>query len=301
MKNLVVIEAPSNLGLIEPQPGKEPGVKELPVWLYANGFYDLLLPERIIKIPAPAYSMELDVDSGVRNAEAIADYSIQLAKQIKPLLDSAHFPLVIGGDCSILIGCAYGFKQAGNFGLFFLDGHTDYVLPYSSDTKGAAGMDLAIVTGNGHEKLTNINGLRPYVREENVTAFGNREYDEDYVKAIKDSDINYYDLNSIRLTGVKSITDNFLAEMKRKETDGFWIHLDVDILDNDEMPCVDSPQPGGLTYAELKEVLSNLFESRLVRGMDITILDPTLDFKGTHTKKFIKEITATLNQFKILD
>ena len=42
MKPLVIVEAPSNLGLIEPAPGKEPGVRNLPAHLKANGFYDLV-------------------------------------------------------------------------------------------------------------------------------------------------------------------------------------------------------------------------------------------------------------------
>ncbi len=51
-------------------------------------------------------------------------------------------------------------------------------------------MDLAIVTGCGHEKLTNIYQLKPYLQEEHVWCIGNREYDADYVKPILASDIN---------------------------------------------------------------------------------------------------------------
>ena len=78
--------------------------------------------------------------------------------------------------------------------LFFLDGHTDFITPELSGTAGAAGMDLAIVTGHGHEKLTNIYEQGHYVKKENVYCVGNREYDEAYERPVKESSVRYLDL-----------------------------------------------------------------------------------------------------------
>ncbi|MEJ7682511.1 MAG: hypothetical protein WKG06_32590 [Segetibacter sp.] len=82
MKPLVIIEAPSNLGLKEPFPGKEPGVRKLPQWLRANGLYEILFPEEIDRVEAPAYSMDYDMESGVRNADKIKEYSTLLADKV---------------------------------------------------------------------------------------------------------------------------------------------------------------------------------------------------------------------------
>ena len=71
--------------------------------------------------------------------------------------------------------------------------------------------------------------------------------------------------------------------------DGFWIHLDVDVLDDREMPCVDSRQAGGLTYTELRQLLRLLLESPLASGLDITILDPDLDPEGMYTARFVQK------------
>ena len=72
--------------------------------------------------------------------------------------------------------------------MFFLDGHTDFILPEISQTGGAAGMDLAIVTGHGHDKLTNIFNLKPYLPERNVFCVGNREYSPEYIQPILGSE-----------------------------------------------------------------------------------------------------------------
>ncbi len=168
MNSIVILEFPSNLGLIEPKPGHEPGVGKLPAWLHKHGFHQLLEASQIFTIEPPPYTMDIDKDSGVRNADAIATYAKQQADILEKIIKQNVFAVVIGGDCSILIGNALALRQAGNYGLFFLDGHTDFGWPSLSQTAGAAGMDLAIVTGHGHPKLTNIENLSPYIREDDV-------------------------------------------------------------------------------------------------------------------------------------
>ena len=182
MKEIVLIEAPTNLGLKEPAPGIEPGVKFLPAALDKAGFDKLIGIKEQLHVEPPAYSMQLDEVSKVRNADAIAGYSKELAAAIRGVIEQNKIPLVIGGDCSVMIGAGVALKQKGNFGLFHLDGHTDYMWPEFSQTGGAAGMGLAIVAGKGHDKLTNIEGLKPYIEEENIFCVGNREYDPKYVR-----------------------------------------------------------------------------------------------------------------------
>jgi arginase len=244
-----------------------------------------------ITVDAPAYSTEIDKESRVRNADKIIDYSRQLANVIDEQIQNKELPVIIGGDCSILIGAALSLKRNGNYGLFFIDGHTDYVLPHQSGSAGATGMDLAIVTGNGHGKLTNIEYLKPYIQEENVFCFGNRDLSEDwYVNAIVQSNIHYFDLRVLRAKGISAITNEFLQMVSFKKLDGFWIHLDVDVLNDEIMPCVDSRQEDGLSYNELNLTLQSLIFSPLFRGIDITIFDPTLDKDGRYIKQFTREM-----------
>ncbi len=297
MKNLIIIEAPSNLGLKELIPNKEPGVRKLPDWLKVRGLYEKLSPKLVIRVEPPEYSMQIDEVSQVRNADRIINYSKTLSDEIYKAVKSDQFPFVIGGDCSILIGCAPGLRAAGRYGLFFIDGHTDFILPALSLTKGAAGMDLAIVTGNGPHKLTNIKNLKPYFSENNVVAFGNRYLNNDYVNTILNSSITYYDLTAVRKTGIENLVKQFLEDIIDKKLDGFWIHLDVDVLDDKEMPCVDSRQSGGLTYDELTLTFSLLLQSPMAKGIDITILDPDLDPDGIYTDRFIEQFIESISVF----
>jgi len=295
MIKCVLIEAPSNLGLKEPSPGVEPGVKFFPSAMEKAGFAFTTGINDKIRVEAPSYSMDVDPESKVRNAGKIIEYSLKLANAIDGPVQRKDHPLVIGGDCSILLGASLSLKRNGNYGLFFIDGHTDYVLPEQSGTSGAAGMDLAIVTGHGHTKLTNIENRKPYIGEKNVVCFGNRELSTEwYVDAIVQSDISYYDLPSLRSKGISFIVKEFLDMIASEKLDGFWIHLDVDVLNNEIMPCVDSPQEDGLSYEELKQTLIPLIQSDHFSGMDVTIFDPTLDKNGFYGKQFAKEFAGIL-------
>jgi arginase len=288
-------EFPSNLGLKKTEFDVEPGVRLLPAWLRKNRFHELINPEQIFTLHPPDYSMDLDEESGVRNAEKIIFYAIEQAEFLSKHIKQDSFQIIIGGDCSILIGNALALRQKGDYGLFFLDGHTDYVLPEISQTRQAAAMELAIVTGYGHEKLTNILNLKPYFKKKNVWCVGNREYDPKVVNEILNSDIKYFDLNALRKMGIENSTLQFLKMVDENELDGFFIHLDVDVLNDDIMPAVDSREMDGLNYNEFTNLMSRLLSSPKAIGIEITILDPNLDKEGQYTREFVS------NFIKVID
>jgi arginase len=295
-RHVSIISFNSNLGLIEPAPGKEPGVKKLPEHLRKYGFYDVISHQEEIGLEPPPYSMNLDPVSDMRNTDAIAHYATLQAPIIQDVISRKNFALVLGGDCSIIIGNALALKQLGNYKLFFIDGHTDFMWPSLSSTHGVAGMDLAIITGHGHRKLSNINNTGPYFKEENVWCVGNREFDVNYVAAIENTAIHYYDLNSLRRSGMSVCVHSFFDSLASRPPDGFWIHLDVDVIDPVIMPAVDSPDAGGLSYAELNIMLESLLTHPLCAGLEITILDPDRDPDGKFTLEFIHETGAIIQK-----
>lgn len=292
---ICIVEFPSNLGLKEPFQGHEPGVKKLPDFLKKHHLHSSINPDYILRLDAPTYTMTSDPVSGVRNANLIATYAKDQAQMLGKVLSENIFPIVLGGDCSILIGNALALKNKGTYALFFLDGHTDFMWPPLSETEGAAGMDLAIVTGYLHDKLSNIDYQKPYFKEEHVWCVGNRDDEEWYVKAITDSRINYTDLHVLRRYGIKNCISNFLLMVEAEKLDGFWIHIDVDVLNDSIMPAVDSRQPDGLHYEEFDEIIHLLLADSKATGLEITILDPELDPTGDYTQEFVNHFCTVVN------
>lgn len=296
MKEITIVEFPSNLGLKEPQPGKEPGVKNLPDWLWRHNLHKAIYPKNSIRLDPPRYSHVRDHQTQILNANSLVEYAREQAYLINNILTQNKFPFVLGGDCSILLGPAIALKQKGNYGVFYLDGHTDFMDVSLSETGGVGGMAASIVTGNGPEKLTNILHLSPYIQQENLWCVGNREYDDEYENEIRNSAATYVSLDHLRKQGILNTVQSFLLQIENKNLDGFWLHIDADVLNDAIMPCVDSRTPDGLTYAEFNELTSYLFQSPKLTGLEITILDPDLDLTGQYTKDFVTNITTTFKK-----
>jgi arginase len=242
---LVVIDAPSNLGLRPPEEGVAPGVYKLAGGLRDRGIVGRLEAEDGGVVTPPRY-----YPTG--REQAVAAYSELLAERVGPVLDRGAFPVVLGGDCSILLGNMLALERRGRFGLIFVDGHSDFRHPGNSPSVGAAaGEDLALVTGRGGERL---------VRDEDVVAIGIRE-DDLYLKELLAAGIT-------------------VADDARFPDRPFWIHFDVDVLDESVMPAVDSPTPGGLGWKEAEELLHRLVWAEGAVGLEVTIFDPDLDPTG---------------------
>jgi arginase len=292
MSKFSVIDAPSILGL------RPTGVEHLPEALKKAGLLQGLEAEYDGQVPTLPYSEQRDLVTLVLNPEAIRSYSLSLAEQVERVLASGRWPIVLGGDCSVLIGNLLALNRRGRYGLVFMDGHADFYQPEASPTGEVADMELAIVSGRGPEILTNIEGRRPLVQDQDIAVLGFRdvhEYTADKSEDVRDTRMCALDLWHIRKMGVHNAAQTALYNVLSENVLGFWIHLDVDVLDDAIMPAVDYRLAGGLQFTELSELLKVLFLSGSAVGMDITIFNPALDSDGSIARNLVSSIVAGLS------
>ena len=293
--SVVVVDAPSNLGLSPPEEGREPGVRGLASALRERGLVYRLGAGDGGGLTPPPYSPEVEPTTGTRNGEAIREFSRDLAERVGAIVRSGKRPLVLGGDCSILLGSMLALRRLGRFGLVYVDGHLDFRHPGNSARLGAvAGEDLALVTGRGSERLTDIGGLGPLVRDEDVVALGEREAYPGW-RDIHDTEITVWDLPRLRELSFAGAAGRAVEKLRANGVEGFWVHLDADVLDDALMPAVDSRHPGGMAYAELVELLRPLLRSGLAVGMEITIFDPELDSTGEIAEEFTAAVVEAFS------
>ncbi len=67
----------------------------------------------------------------------------------------------------------------------------------------------------------------------------------------------------------------------------FWLHVDLDVLDQEILPAVDYPMPDGLDWKQAAEFVHPLFYSPARIGADITIYNPTLDPGMQYAKQIV--------------
>lgn len=293
-RKYAIVDAPSILGL------RPTGVELLPKTLREAGLVERLDAEYRGEVtPSTAYDSSRDGTTNLLNPTAIKDYSIRLADSIELLLQDNKFPIVIGGDCSILIGNVLALRRLGRYGLFFIDGHADFYLPQESPTGEVADMDLAIVAGHGPDILTDIDHLEPLVMEQDIVVFGYRDAEQSATYGCQDikktTMMKAIELEDVRRLGFQNAANLGIATLLKNELAGFWIHLDADVLDDFIMPAVDYRLPGGITFSELSNLLKLLLMSKKAMGISLTILNPSLDIDGTITRNFLSSIIEGLS------
>jgi arginase len=287
-----IIDAPSILGL------RPTGVEHLPEALKAAGLLEKLNAKYAGCVrPSLQYSPERDKRTLLLNASPIRSFSLQLAAMVRDILDDNQFPVVLGGDCSILIGTLLSLRRSGRYGLFFIDGHADFYQPQASTTGEVADMDLAIVSGRGPDILTNIDNLKPLVRDEDVVVLGYRDAEQSASygsQDIKETNMHVFDLLKVRELKIGTAASLAVRSLMKDELAGFWIHLDADVLDDRIMPAVDYRLDDGLDFSELSELLRILIASKRAIGISITIFNPHLDLDGSIAKNFVSSIATGL-------
>ena len=287
-----IIDAPSILGL------RPTGVEHLPEALKAAGLLKKLHAKYSGCVrPSLQYSHDRDKRTHLLNANPIRSFSLQLAAAVRDVLDNNQFPIVLGGDCSIIIGILLSLRRSGRYGLFFIDGHADFYQPQASTTGEVADMDLAIVSGRGPDILANIDNLKPLVRDEDVVVFGYRDTEQSTSygsQDVKETNMHVFDLLKVRELKIGTAASLAVTRLIKDKLAGFWIHLDADVLDDRIMPAVDYRLDGGLGFSELSELLRILMSSKRAAGISITIFNPHLDLDGSIAKNFVSSIAAGL-------
>ncbi len=286
-----IVEAPSILGL------KPTGVDLLPDALRNAGFYEKIAADFETRVEAPEYNPQRDPETLVLNGNGIATYARSLSQVVEKVVRAGRFPIVLGGDCSILLGNLLALRKLGRYGLFFLDGHADFYQPEAEANGEVASMDLALAIGRGPDVLTNINGLKPLVCEADTVLFGYRDTalaQQEGSQDVRFSQIDVQNLAEVRQQGAEHAAKAALNRLLQKPLDGFWIHLDVDVLDDAIMPAVDYRMPDGFSFEELSSILKILMASSKAVGLEVTIFNPTLDPDGLIAQSLTQSLVAGL-------
>ena len=215
-----------------------------------------------------------------RNEDGVADYSHRLADRIAAAQRGGHFVVLVGGDCSILLGALLGLRKTGRrpVGLAYIDAHADFATLEQSPSGSACSMNLALAVGRVERPLARLAGDGSLVRGEHVAHIGRRDHAEPEYGYRALADWGVLDLPDSALAAI-NIAGGVAQALARVTTfeAGFWIHFDVDVLDPELMPAVDSPLSGGLDLGQAAALLAPLVHHPRALGLQVTNYDPSID------------------------
>ncbi|MEV4257245.1 arginase family protein [Spirillospora sp. NPDC049652] len=265
-----LIAAPWNLGLRPRGPGREPDAWRVPRALLDAGLDARLRPARLVELDRPPYDFDAQPATRVRNGVTLREHTLRLADAVQAALAASRFPVVLGGDRSVLLGCLLGARHDGRCGLVHLDGHDGFRRTPGGPALGdAAGMALALATGRGELLLTHWPHVgRPLVVDEDVVQIGDRQENADLP-------FTRFTARRIQSTGIAGLHEQVIAHLDRRGLDRVWLHVGLDVLDGRVPPPVDTPgRPGPPDFTQLADLLSSLVGAGRVIGLDLAVHDP---------------------------
>jgi arginase len=243
--------------------------------------------------------VEVDAPSSVRGPDGIIDAAglaatlARVRAQTAAAVRVGHRPLVVGGDCTILIGTLAGCADVSGTppGLVFIDGHEDAWPPHASTTGEAADMELGLLLGRS------IDGVEPSLRAQipeldpaRVVILGARDWaelDDASVESLEGT-VSLVDDATVR-ADPGGVAVEAVSRVVAPPS-GWWLHIDLDVLSTEALPAVDYPQDGGLSWADLATLTRSAISAGGCLGATVTIYNPDLDPDGRYALDIVEFI-----------
>jgi arginase len=231
---------------------------------------------------------ERDPETGVVGSPDVLTMTAVVRTAVAEMVAAGERPLVLGGCCSLVPGALAGVRDAvGSVGIANVDGHVDVYDGASSPTGEAADMPLGVAFGRapaewiaaaGGASTTPARGVVLGARdpEEAVDIAGLLEGELADLLVLSPADLRAQGLGQ---------AGALAAERLAERAGRYWIHLDVDVLDEQAMPATDYLMPDGLEWEELGELLAPLSGSSAVAGLSLGCLNPEKDPGGRLTRR----------------
>jgi len=278
---LALIGVPSNSS------GRTDGVARAPSALRAANLLSALAQSCDVEdfgdVPLPEPDPTRDPITGLIDPGGFAATVDASRAAVSRARSANRFPLVLGGDCPVLLGCLAG---SGSRGVLFVDGHEDAYPPHLSQTGKAADSELALALGLAPgPKGASI----PMLGHRDVAILGARDghlLREQEVGSLRGT-VAFVDDSELRVDP-EMIAARALAPLPRP----WWLHLDLDVLSTEALPSVDYPQAGGIGWLDLLSLTREALAKRPI-GWDITIYDPDLDRAETDARRIVRFLGET--------
>lgn len=208
------------------------------------------------------------------SASASVAVNRELAGAVRGSVAAGQLPLVLAGSCDVSMGVLAGFDHA-RCGVVWVDAHADFNTPESTVSGFFAGMSLALVTGHCYRRLWARIGDGSPVAEEHVLLVGVRDLspDEERERLERSAIQSVPWRDGAPQANLSAALDELAGRVGE-----VYLHVDLDGLDPEVAPgIVDPPIPGGLSLADLEELVRGVAARFHLRVAALTTYNPALD------------------------
>jgi arginase len=278
------------------------GEARVPAALCATGLVDALRRVADVHdfgdVALAQASAQRDPTTGIIAPANLAAMVAAVRALVARAIGHGDIPLVIGGECPLLLGCLAAARDAyGRVGLFFVDGHEDAWPPHQSTTGEAADMELGFALGlTVATGIHDLDALLPLVFPSDTIVLGPRDRDELATAKVPSvaSTVTFRDDRTLLATDLVT-TSRMLMRQLHVTTSHWWFHLDLDVLSTRSFSAIRYPQPGGLSWSHIETITDAALNAPGLIGWNITIYNPDLDVDGSGAARIVSYLETMLS------
>lgn len=230
-----------------------------------------------------------------RNLPEIVAGLNDLKTRAELAVKSGALVLVLGGDCAQVIGLLTGVRRYyKHVNLLWFDRDADLNTPASTPSGRIDGMVVAHIIGKGAPELVRFWSEAPLVREPDVTLFGLERIDPPEQEFLSKSPMRHIDAADVQAKGAHKAAHEALAQV-HADVREFVLHLDTDVIAQEEFPAVNVPGSGGLNFEAVRASLVEFAKHKNLLGLDVAQYNPDKDPDGSGAKKLIDMLVEALS------
>jgi len=289
---IAIIGAPSSAAAFLP------GSEKAPAALRAAGIVDRLqsIGYEVTDLGdcAPRLFADDDDHKRARNIPEIVASLHDLKPRAELGLKSGALVLVLGGDCTQIIALLTGARRYyKHLNLLWFDRDADLNTPASTPSGRLDGMVLASIIGKGSPELVRFWGEPPLVREPDALIYGLKRVDQPEVDFLTRTPLRHVYAADISLQGAEKSANDALGHLHADSRE-FMLHVDLDVIAEEELPAVNLPDSGGLTFAEVRGSFVEFVKQKNLLGLDVAQYNPERDPDGSAARKVVDLLADAL-------
>jgi arginase len=292
-KKIALIGAPSSAGAFSP------GTEKAPAALRAAGLVERLQSAGFEVTDhgdcAPRLFADDEEHRRARNLTEIVAGLNDLKTRAEIAVKSGALVLVLGGECVQAIGLLTGARRYyKHINLLWFDRDADLNTPATTPSGRIDGMVVAHIIGKGAPELVRFWGEPPLVREPDVTLFGIARLDPPEQDFLSRSPLRHVSAADIQARGVVASVADALNQLHADSRE-FVVHLDLDVIAQEQFPAVVVPGSGGLSFEDVRAALKEIARHKNLVGLDVAQFNPDKDGNGDCAKKIVDLLVESLS------
>ncbi|MGB6545450.1 MAG: arginase family protein, partial [Candidatus Acidiferrales bacterium] len=246
-------------------------------------------------IPTRVYQQD-DEHPRARNFPAVLSVLHDLRPRVEVAIKSGALPLVIGGDCIVVLAILAGARRYyRSVGLVYMDSDADLNTPATSASGGVDGMVISHIVGRGAAEMVRFWGEPPLVREPDILLFGVNRMDPNEEQYLSRSPMPRHLASDISKRGGAAAAED-AAQRAHASQREFVLHFNVDVISGREFPATNYPSLGAISLDDARQALAVFARQPQLAGINIAAYNPALAPDGSYGKILIDLIVNALEQ-----